>query len=65
MLPPHYPSFGGQAMLDEKQPTAHLENAPHLVQCGVRFGIEHRVQVITRVSKTASENGICSAEARP
>jgi hypothetical protein len=33
MLPTDYPSFGGQAMLDEKQPTSRLENAPHLVQC--------------------------------
>src|SRR5690349_8749430 len=34
------------------------------VSAAIGFGMEHKVQVITIVSKTESESGRCSAEAR-
>jgi len=33
------------------------------MSASIGFGIEHNVQVITMVSKTATANGRCSAEA--
>ena len=51
-------------MLDKTQPPSWFQNPPNLGQRRIGFGIEHKVQVITIVSKTESAKGRWSAEAR-
>jgi len=63
ILPPPYRWIGRASVLDEDEPAARPENAPHLGERRARTGMLHSVHVISTVSTRRSSTGSVSADA--